>query len=112
MMQMSATSNLIFVPATRTIEIPVRSAARVINRQQGMALETLAHAIEYLEDELASPTEQYFAHRELLDGCEAIERLKALHRGLWYSLPVRTPLWRRIAQWYQGPAPVITLPSA
>jgi hypothetical protein len=61
---------------------------------------------------LVAPAAESFANRELLDGCEAIETLKALHRGLWYSLPLRVPLWRRILQWNHRPAQVITLPSA
>lgn len=106
-----ATSRMLFIPAAQPIEMPVRNEGRLINREQGMALEQLAHAIEYLEDEMVAPAAEPFATRELLDACEAIEKLKALHRGLWYSLPLRMPFWRRIMQWHHRPAQVITLPS-
>jgi len=104
-------SNLTYFPPP-TASFHAHATARMINRQQGEALERLAHAIEYLEDGLAPTAAHSFAGRELLDSCEAIETLRAHHRSFWYSLPLRVPLWRRFMAWHHGPAQVITLPSA
>jgi hypothetical protein len=105
-------SPLLFIPMQRGMELPPQTSARVIQPEQGKALETLAHAIEYLEDERLVASPKSVAGSELLDSCEAIERLRTLQRGLWYSLPLRVPFWRRLFQRHHGPGQVITLPSA
>jgi hypothetical protein len=105
-------SPLIFIPAQRGMELPPPTSARIIRPEQGRALEMLAHAIEYLEDEIVMPAPKSVAGSELITSCESIERLRTLQRSLWYSLPLRVPFWRRLFQWHTGPAQVITLPSA
>jgi hypothetical protein len=107
-----ASSPLILIPARDGMELLPQSSARVIRPDQGKALEMLAHAIEYLEDEMVMPERKSMAGVELVNSCEAIERLRTLQRGLWYSLPLRVPLWRRIWKQFHPPARVVTLPSA
>jgi hypothetical protein len=96
------------------------NGARIVGREQGRALETLAHAVEYLQDEAAHQR----AYARILAGpglagcdladasnnvLEAIDALKACNRNLWFSLPIREPLWRKIFHRHSG-APVVTLP--
>jgi len=91
---------------------PRRPAMAVGSRQmtpaQGRALETLAHAIEYLEDE-AALTGNFLLGAKRSPQMEAIASLKAASRNLWASLPTREPLWRRWLHSHDH-GTVVTLP--
>ena len=97
-----------FVPFAAPNRPAPPSGRRQMTPQQGRALETLAHAIEYLEDEAAlSGDFRLGANRS--PEMEAVATLKAASRNLWASLQVREPLWRR---WFHSPdhGTVVTLP--
>lgn len=101
--------NFTYVPLTPVYQPPVMRGPRVITLEAGRALETLAHAIEYLQDEAAleAACNLQLRNNEL----EAIDTLKAASRGLWFSLPVREPFWKR---WFaqESHTGVLTLPHA
>lgn len=71
---------------------------RIITREQGCALETLGHAVDYLRDSYINegPDE------EVLDSSspsmEAVRILVERRRELLFSLPLIEPLRRRIAK--------------
>ncbi len=76
---------------TIPISAPAVPAARVhanrrhrITPQAGRALETLAHAIEYLTDELIDKEQTFSAKNEQL---EAVQILMALNRQVYYDCP-------------------------
>lgn len=97
-----------FVPFASPDRPATRRSPRQMAPAQGRALETLAHAIEYLEDEAALYADFRPSPKRNCE-LEALAMLKATSRNLWASLPVREPLWRR---WFHSPeqATVVTLP--
>lgn len=107
--QPSQSPNFTYVPLAPAYQPPVVRGAREMSREQGRALETLAHAIEYLQDEFVLGCVMHGQDAYRNSELEAIDTLKAVSRTLWFSLPAREPAWRR---WLHrsGHAPVITLP--
>jgi hypothetical protein len=101
-------ARLTFVPWTAPSRPAASSEPRQMTPTQGRALETLAHAIEYLEDE-GELSAAFFRSRTNHDELEAIATLKAASRNLWASLPAREPLWRRMLDRHQH-ATVVPLP--
>ena len=81
---------------TSTARSPKRPMRRVISREQGRALETIGHAVDYLSDCLLmeGPDD------ELVTGCcpatEAVQILISLHLELLHSLPLVEPMPQRI----------------
>ena len=67
------------VPAVR-----LRSRQRRITPQSGRALETLAHAIEYLTDEFVHEGLPYSSKNEQL---QAVQLLMALNRQVYFECP-------------------------
>jgi hypothetical protein len=102
-----------YLPLAPPYQPAALGGTRCLTPQQGRALETLAHAIEYLQDELALDCALRGAQHGHVtrrnNALEAIDTLKALSRGLWFSLPLRAPFWRRMLQRHPV-APVIRLP--
>lgn len=103
--QSDGSSPFQFVPISCGYKPAPAAQARQMNQQQGRALEMLAHAVEYLQDDAAIRFPQC-DHATRHDRVEAIDTLKAASRGLWFSLPVRETVWRR---WFNR-TPVITFP--
>lgn len=73
-----------------------RKMHRIISREQGRALETIGHAVDYLNDiHLSEGPED-----ELLNGVcpitEAVQILVSLHMQLLSSLPLVEPLSQRL----------------
>jgi hypothetical protein len=71
---------------------------RIITREQGCALETLGHAVDYLRDSYINDGPD----DEILDSSspsmEAVRILVERRRELLFSLPLVEPLRRRIAR--------------
>lgn len=72
---------------------------RWISQQNGRALEILAHAIEYLSDEYALSAEQLGRIDADDPEIEAIHRLMAANREVYYSCPQVEPFLRRFSRW-------------
>lgn len=72
---------------------------RWISPQNGRAIEILAHAIEYLADEYAVDAEQMGRIDVDDPKIEAIHRLMAANREVYYSCPRVEPVLRRLARW-------------
>ncbi len=104
-----------YVPLALSYQPTALNGARVVGREEGRALETLAHAVEYLQDEAALNRARVLTEPDGMqqhnNALEAIDTLKAMSRSLWFSLPVREPLWRKIFHRHSG-APVVTLPMS
>jgi hypothetical protein len=92
-----AAARLTFVPWAAPNRAAPWGGARRMTPEQGHALETLAHAIEYLEYE-AVLSGDFLRNAKHPPELEAVARLKAASRNLWASLPAREPLWRRLFQ--------------
>jgi hypothetical protein len=89
--------------------LPASGSARIVDREHGRALEVLAHAIEYLQDEAMFAWTDGMQQQEHNDSLEAINALKSLSREIWFSLPLREPFWRKMFH-RNAHAPVITFP--
>jgi hypothetical protein len=65
---------------------------RRVSREAGRALETLAHAIEYLADEYVHNGRVGSVHDPEL---KAIQILKALNREIYFACPAVPTMWER-----------------
>jgi hypothetical protein len=84
---MAATTTTGFsIPASApaVITARARSHRRRISPQAGRAIETLAHAIEYLTDEFVHQGFSFSARNEQL---EAVQILMALNRQVYFECP-------------------------
>jgi hypothetical protein len=68
---------------------------RRASRQQGIALETLAHAVEYLIDSRMFLTQVPYTKSEE----EAVKTLMRLNRAVFESCPVVVPVGTRVRAW-------------
>ncbi|RXH56822.1 hypothetical protein [Granulicella sibirica] len=68
---------------------------RRASRQQGIALEKLAHAVEYLIDSRMFLTQAPYTKSEE----EAVKMLMRLNRAVFESCPVIVPLGTRVREW-------------
>jgi len=75
--------------------VAAATGPRMISRENGRALETLAHAVEYLQDEMSFGIVRRNVRQNHASQVQAIDLLKQSSRQLWASLPVRQPLWKR-----------------
>lgn len=69
---------------------------RIITREQGVALETLGHAFDYLNDKYAYLGDDEEIVNVRGPHTEALQIFISAHRSLLQSLPVREPLTIRI----------------
>jgi hypothetical protein len=75
---------------------------RQLSPESGRALEILGHAIEYLADEYAADAEHKGPLGSADPRVEAIQVLKALNRGVYYSGTEVEPAFRRMRRWLLG----------
>ena len=99
----SARPSLFMTPteAAATFAVPVSPAREVVVRrptpEQGMALEVLGHAIEYLVD-----TNFYHQRAEVPAVREAIAMLKQSSREVFAEAPEVVPVKTRAARWLRS----------
>jgi hypothetical protein len=88
-------SEALLPPSSLHRSLVARPPLRIMSPEQGRALETLAHAIEYLEDRMFFSAATW-SRRE--GDRTAIDMLKQHSRVLYSGLPIRRTLWERIQQ--------------
>ena len=81
-------------------EVTVRRRGSV---QQGQALETLGHAVEYLVDSRLFALGEA-AEQEARNSQDAVQILMRASRGVFLECPEVVPLRRRIGRWMAGRA--------
>jgi hypothetical protein len=73
-----------------------RKMRRVISREQGRALETIGHAVDYLNDLHLSEGPEDELLNDVCPITEAVQILVSLHMQLLSSLPLVEPLSHRL----------------
>lgn len=73
-----------------------RKMRRVISREQGRALETIGHAVDYLNDVHLSEGPENELLNDVCPITEAVQILVSLHMQLLSSLPLVEPLSQRL----------------
>jgi hypothetical protein len=79
-----------------------RSASRRITPEAGFALEILGHAIEYLADEYLHETALLPTVHSADPRMEAMRLLMAANREVYYSCPLKLPVYVRLRNWLLG----------
>lgn len=90
---------------------PNRRGRRIITREQGCALETIGHAVDYLNDQyiFEGPDDEILSFRS--PSMEAVRILIASQRAILQSLPIAEPLRRRVWNALRGRKPQAALLS-
>lgn len=96
----------------------VRGRRRIITREHGIALETLGHAFDYLNDKYAYLGDDEEIVNVRGPHTEALQIFISAHRSLLQSLPMREPftswIWSAISRRKRPAEPVgmVTLTSS
>ncbi len=91
-----------------------KKVRRVISREQGNALETIGHAVDYLNDCHFSEGPDDEIVNGICPARQAVQILISMQLQIWHSLPLRESFSNRIwnAMWHRMPhqtSPVIPL---
>ena len=78
---------------------PAPFVHRRLSRESAQGLEILGHAIEYLADEYAVDPADKGPLGNADPRIAAIQMLKALNRGVYFSGVEVQPVWQRIRLW-------------
>jgi hypothetical protein len=83
-------------PGNGATQRTIRRGRRIMGREQGQALETIGHAVDYLNDCLLFEGPDSEIVTDPSSSTEAVQILIGLHMQILHSLPIAEPMYRRL----------------